>query len=374
MKIAYLSSFYPFRGGIAQFNASLYRALEKHGHEVKAYTFTTQYPEILFPGKTQFVTEDDDSDKIPSERVLSTINPLIYFSAARQIAQFEPDLLIMKFWMPFFAPSLGYVAGYLKKRGCSVVTVLDNVIPHEKRPGDTAFTKYFLNRNDAFVTMSSTVKNDLISLKEDANYLEHPHPVYDHFGEPVEKVKAREKLGVPKDAKVLLFFGLIRKYKGLDLLIQAMKGLPDGYFLLVAGEVYGEEQEYSDLVKELQLEDRVQLNLRYIDNPEVPLFFSAADVNVLPYRSATQSGILAIAMHFNLPVIVTDVGSLAELVQLKNTGMVIEKADENLLAESIKEFFEKDRKQDIVANIKEFKEQYDWDNLAAEIVKLADKQ
>ena len=339
MKIAYLSTFYPFRGGIAQFNSSLFREFEKENN-IKAFTFRRQYPNILFPGTSQYVNENDKVDKIESSELLDTINPFSYISTAKQINKFQPNLLIMKFWMPFFAPSLGYVAGYLKKRGTVVISILDNVIPHEKRPGDIALTKYFLNRNDAFIVMSNAVQNDLLSLKPSANYKLQMHPLYNHFGNPVDKSEARVKLGLDKNKRILLFFGFIRDYKGLDLLINAMKSLPEDYHLVIAGEVYGDFSKYDKQISALGVEDRITKFVRYINDDEVPLFFSAADVCVQPYKSATQSGIVGISYHFNLPIIATDVGGLKEMIAPFDTGILLDKPEVNQIVEGITHYFE----------------------------------
>lgn len=195
MRIAYLSTFYPYRGGIAQFNASLYRALEKK-HEIKAFTFTRQYPGMLFPGKTQLVENDETADQIPAARMLDSINPFTYWQTARKINEFSPDLLIMKYWMSFLAPSLGTAAGLVKNK-TKVITVLDNVIPHEKKFFDNAFTKYFLNKNDGFVAMSDAVMNDLLSLKPKAKCIRMDHPLYNHFGEPITREEACKKSKLP---------------------------------------------------------------------------------------------------------------------------------------------------------------------------------
>ena len=370
MRIAYLSTFYPFRGGITHFNHSLYNALRKN-HEVKAFTFIRQYPGLLFPGKTQYVTENDLIEKIPADRILDTINPLSYLSAASKISGFSPDILIMKYWMPFFAPSLGYVAGKMKNKNCRVISVLDNVIPHEKKFYDLAFSKYFLRRNSGFVVMSETVKQDLLTLKPGAHYLFNEHPLYDHFGERLTKGEACSRLGLPEDRKILLFFGFVRDYKGLDILIETMKSLPEDYYLLVAGEVYGDDKKYYEQVSRLGLADRVQLNLRYIADHEVPLFFSAADVNVLPYRSATQSGILAIAYHFGLPVVVTDVGSLKDSVEADHTGLVAEVAEPAALNGKILEFFQSDHETTFRENILKVRQKNSWENLAEAIVNFS---
>lgn len=372
-RIAYLSTFYPFRGGIAQFNASLFRAFDKQGYEAKAFTFTRQYPDLLFPGKSQYVTEEDDtSTAVEAEQVIDTINPLSYFTAAKKIAAFQPDLLVMKFWMPYFGPSLGTVAGRLKQKGTKVVSILDNAIPHETRPGDKFFTHYFLNRNSGFVVMSEAVKNDLMTIKPDARYLFNPHPVYDHFGDKLSQSEAQEKLGLDLNKKTLLFFGLIRDYKGLDVLIEAFKDLPSDYQLVVAGEVYGEEEPYRNLASEYGLEDRVQLNFRYIADQEVPLFFSAADVNILPYKSATQSGILSIALHFDMPVIVTDVGGLREIVERGQIGLIASQPSAEAIRDTVQQFFKEDQSRVLGQNIQEYKETYSWKNMANNIVEFAE--
>ncbi len=370
MKIAYLSTFYPFRGGIAQFNASLYRAMIQKGHEVHAYTFTRQYPSILFPGQTQRVTENDKADPVPAEQLLDTVNPLTYGRTARRIRSWKPDLLVMKFWMPFFAPSLGYVAGKLKKNGTAVITVLDNVIPHEKRQGDMALIRYFLKRNHAFVAMSKTVEKDLLSLKQDALYRLKPHPLYDHYGAAAEKTSALRHLRLPDDKKIILFFGFIRGYKGLDVLIEAMKELPEDIHLVIAGEVYGSFEPYRKQIDRHQLGNRITCFTRYIEDPEVPVFFSAADVCVLPYKSATQSGITQIAFHYHLPVIATNVGGLSEMIEHGATGLIIPEVTPRAVTEAVKRYFTENLLPVFSAEIKKRRGLFSWDGFADEITRL----
>src|ERR1051326_768230 len=266
MKIAFLSTFFPFRGGIAQFNASLFRAFEKN-NQVKAFTFTRQYPDFLFPGETQMVTEKDNADKIPSERILDTMNPFTYFSAARKIRSFSPDILLMKYWMSYMAPSLGTVAKKIKKSS-KVITILDNVIPHERRFFDDAFIKYFLKNNHGFVVMSDAVKNDLLKFIPGAKYIFHPHPLYDHFGKKGDAMEAKRKLNIPEGKKVILFFGFIRDYKGLDLLIDAISKLNNDYHLVICGEVYGSFDKYEGQIEELGLKNKISLYVRYISDEE----------------------------------------------------------------------------------------------------------
>lgn len=369
MKIAYLSTFYPFRGGIAQFNASLYRTFEKQ-HTVRAFTFTRQYPDLLFPGKSQYVTPDDHADPIPSRALLDTVNPLSYRRTALELAAFAPDMLVMKFWMPFFAPSLGYVAGYLRRRGTKVITVLDNVIPHEKRPGDMALIRYFLRRNSGFVAMSKTVEQDLLALMPDARYTLKAHPLYDHYGPAIARDEACAKLGIPKNKKTILFFGFIRDYKGLDLLIRSVARLSESHHLIIAGEVYGSFDKYQALINELGLQNRISLFTRYIDDAEVPLFFSAAQCCVLPYRSATQSGIVQIAYHYHLPVLVTDVGGLSEMVSGGQTGAIIPKAEPESIATVISDYFDKGYYEAMSQAIAGRRAEYSWHGFAVAIEKL----
>lgn len=372
MKIACLSVFYPYRGGIAQFNASLYRALEKQ-HDVAAWTFTRQYPDLLFPGKTQLVTEDDNADCIPAKRMLDSINPFSWNRTAKDIIKFEPDLLLIQNWMPFFAPSFGYVAGKLRKAGAATISILANVKPHEQKPGDDLLNKWFVNKNDGLVVLADATKKDLLELKPNAIYFKHPHPNYEHFGEKIPKEKAREALGIPTDKKVLFFFGLIRKYKGLDILIKAMQGLEDDFFLLVAGESYGSFAEYQALLNEYVPENRRLLHLEYIKDSEVAQFFSAADVCVLPYRTATQSGIVGIAYQFGLPVISTDVGGLREVIEPYGAGIVVKEPDPDQLRTAILRMFLGDFAEKCADRADDFRREYTWDSFANGIVGLYDK-
>lgn len=370
MRIAYLSTFYPFRGGITHFNHSLYNEFMKE-HEIRAFTFTRQYPDLLFPGKTQLVTEEDNIEKIPAKQILDSINPFSYIKTAKEILKYNPDILVMKYWMPFFAPSLGCVANKLKKSGTKVITIIDNVIPHEKKFYDIPFSKYFLKRNSGFVVMSDTVKNDLITLKPDAKYIFNEHPLYDHFGSKLDKKETQKKLGIPENKKVLLYFGFVRDYKGLDILMESMAMLSDDYYLIIAGEVYGDDKQYFDLIDNLQIKDKLNVNLRYIKDDEVSLFFSAADVNILPYRSATQSGILSIAYHFELPVLVTDVGSLKQTVDSSKSGMIIPKAEPELIAEKIIEYFTSNKQAEFIRNIQKYKLNNSWLVLSKAIMEFS---
>lgn len=320
MKIAILSCFYPYRGGIAQFNASLLDELGRF-NEVKAFNFKRQYPDFLFPGKTQYVTPQDEAVPVESEALLDTASPVSWVKSARAIRRWNPDILIVRYWMSYFAPSLGYVCRQMDKT-CKVIAILDNVNPHEPHFFDPPLTRYFLGGADGYVTMCSEVASDLLSLKKDAKHIVHPHPVYAHFGNRMPRDEAEKALGLKSGMRNLLFFGLIRKYKGLDILIKAFKDLPDNYQLVIAGEPYGPFDEYQELIDSCPGRDRIHLFPGYIRDSEVKKFFSAADVAVLPYRSATQSGINAICLNFGTPLIVTDVGGLKETIGERGTGIV----------------------------------------------------
>lgn len=369
MRIAYLSTFYPLRGGIAQFNGSLYRAFEKE-HEVKAFTFKRQYPGLLFPGKSQYVQDSDQVDEIPSEEVLDTINPLSYIKTAKRIKDFNPDLMVMKYWMSYFAPSLGWVAKKMRKK-TKVISILDNVIPHEKRFFDKPLTRFFLKQNTGFVAMSESVEQDLLKLAPNANYIKKMHPIYDHFGAPLEKDEARKILGIPENKKVLLFFGFIRDYKGLDLLIKAFGKLGKDYHLLIAGESYGSFEKYQQLINHSPNQENIHPFVEYISDNRVPQFFSAADACVLPYKSATQSGITNISYHFNLPLIATDVGGLRETIKHEKTGFIVNEATEESINKGIESFFQLKKNIDFKKHIEEIKKELSWKSFADAIVSFS---
>ena len=362
MRIAFLSTFYPFRGGIAQFNANLYEEFRKQ-HEVKAFTFTRQYPGFLFPGKTQYVTPEDKAVQIDSEAILDTVNPFSWWSAARKIAAWKPDVVIMKYWMSYLAPSLGTVARLLRKKGIRVVTILDNVIPHETKFFDKPFSRWFLRQNSSCVAMSEAVRADARSLAPEVPCILQPHPLYDHFGQKSDKFAAREELFLDPDLRTLLFFGLIRDYKGLDLLIDALPLLGEGYQIVVAGESYGKFDKYESRIAATGLGANIKVFNRYIDDDEVPRFFSAADVCVLPYKSATQSGITGIALHFEVPVVATPVGGLAESVEGPGIGIMAKEVSAEALADAIRAFYA-EGPDSFTENIQKVKANLTWSAFA----------
>lgn len=340
MKIAILSCFYPFRGGISQFNACLLKELGRE-NDVKAFNFKRQYPDLLFPGKTQYVTEDDEAVHVESVSLLDTANPFSFGRTLRAISEYGPDLVIVRYWMSWFAPSLGYITRHIHKKaaGVKVVSILDNVVPHEPHFFDAPLTKYFLTGSDGCVTLCDAVKGDLLALDPSKRSVTLNHPLYSHFGEKMDRAEACRKFGLDPSKKTLLFFGLIRKYKGLDILLEAFRGLPDDYQLLIAGEPYGSFDEYREIIDSLPGKERIVTDLRYIKDSEVSAFFSAADLAVLPYRSATQSGISAVAYHFGLPMVVTSVGGLKETIGETGTGLAVKEAEPAAIREAVERYF-----------------------------------
>lgn len=371
MRIAFLSPFYPYRGGIAQFSDSLFIELSKT-NETKAFTFKRMYPSLFFPGTSQYVLKDDIDRGVRAERLLDSINPFTFGKTARRILDFNPDMLLLSFWMPFFAPSLGGVAKRVKNRNKNVkiISILHNVIPHEERTGDIQLTRRFLDRNDGFVVLNESSKRDLLVIKRHSKFIVHSHPLYDHYGEKIDKREARNKLGIPSGKKVLLFFGLIRDYKGLDLLIESMAELDDTYLLVIAGEVYGKFDKYRDLIHDKHLQNRTSLHLKYIPDSELPLYFSAADICVLPYRSGTQSGIVAVSYHFGLPVIVTNTGGLKEMVEEGKTGHIVSEPDPMLIADAVAKFLEDEDRAEYSKNIEIFKQERSWESFARRLVEF----
>jgi glycosyltransferase involved in cell wall biosynthesis len=369
LKIAILSCFYPYRGGISQFNACLYGELSKE-HVVKAFNFSRQYPEFLFPGKTQLVTEDDEAVPVESESLLDTANPFTYHRTYRAIRDWKPDVLIVRYWMSYFAPSLGYITRKMRKH-CKVISILDNVVPHEPHFFDTPLTRYFLKGSTGSVTLCEAVSKDLLKIRPDADYTVIQHPLYSHFGQKKDRREAESKLGLAEGKKNILFFGLIRTYKGLDILLEAFGKLPEDYQLIIAGEPYGSFDKYQEIIDRLPGKDRIFMDLKYIKDSEVTDYFSAADVAVLPYRSATQSGISSVSYHFEVPMIVTDVGGLKETIGDRGTGLVAsEGTPEAIHAEILKYFNDPEIRQMCIENIRSEKERLSWKTFARKLTEF----
>lgn len=375
MKVLSIGPAFPLRGGIANFNLALSREFSRSGHITEIISFSYQYPRFLFPGKTQVEKGNVPSD-IKIRSLISSVNPFSWLRTVRYIRKFDPNLVVVHYWMPFMAIPLGRIIRNIKRRSQSrVIAVAHNIIPHEKFGGWKALTRYFLRSCDGFITMSKTVSDDLVSLRAHAKFAFIPHPVYDIFGERVSRNSAAEFLRLPASANYLLFFGLIRKYKGLELLLKAMPYITSqikNIKLIIAGEFYSGKNEYFNLINDLQIIEHVHIVDRFIPAEEVKYYFSLADLVVQPYISATQSGITPIAYHFEVPMIVTDVGGLAELVPDGKVGYVVP-VDFKQIARAVIDFFEFNRSGQFRDGIKEQKEKYSWDNMVKGIQALYDK-
>ena len=369
-KIALVGPARPFRGGISHFTGELGGALRRRGHAVTVETFSRQYPSLLFPGKTQLETDDAG---LPPDTIarLDSINPLTWFSTGNRLGRGGYDLVVFSYWLSFFAPAYASVARRARRGGSRIVSLVHNAVPHRPRPGDRLLSRHWLSRCDSLVTLSSAVRDDIRGLGVEVPILEAGHPVYTHFGEGVEKSEARRVLGLPADAPVLLFFGFIRNYKGLDVLIDAMprvlRDLPNTQ-LMVAGEFYEDETSIRRRTAQAGIGSHVRFDTRYIPDDRVRLYFSAADLVVQPYRSATQSGVAHVAFHFSRPVIVTDVGGLAETVPHGEAGFVVPPENPDALARSITNYFTDPAVRDrLDEGARRQHGVFSWEALAAEL-------
>lgn len=379
MKIIIVGTAYPMRGAFAQLNAILYSYLNKK-YEVKIYSFLRQYPKLLFPGKTQ-EEKGEELVKVPNEKnviSIDSINPFNWISVGNRIGKEKPDLLIFRYWIPFFAPCFAVIS-YIAKRksGAKVLFICDNVIPHEKRLGDKLLTKIAFSQVDYFLVQSKSVEDDLLKFSKGKPYKVSFHPIYNIFGDKLSKNDAKtfikQEYGIDLDNdKVLLFFGYVRKYKGLNYLLDAMPGIlkQNNVKLLVVGEFYEDEELYREKIKELGLEDNVVILSDFVPNERVRYFFSASDVVLLPYSSATQSGITHVAYYYDKPVIATNVGGLAESVIDGKTGFVIQPESPEAITDAVNKFYNENHEEEFSANTAEEKKKYDWDNFVNDIEEL----
>jgi len=372
-KVIIIGPAHPYRGGIANFNNSLADAFFKNGDDIEILSFKLQYPSFLFPGKTQFESSDPPKN-IKIKSIINSINPFNWFNVAREINRKNPDFVIIRYWLPFMGPCLGSIARLLNKK-IKILAITDNIIPHEKRFGDFFLTKYFVSSCDAFVTLSASVLEDLTQFTKSKNKKFTPHPIYDTFGEKIDKSVAKKNLELNINDKYLLFFGFVRKYKGLDLMLHAMSDqrIKDlGVKLIVAGEFYDNIDFYLDLINELDIDSNVILKSDFIDERDVKNYFCASDMITQTYRTATQSGVTQIAYHFERPMLVTDVGGLAEIVPHKKVGYVTTQ-EPKIIADAIVDFYTNNRELDFEKNTKTEKLKFSWQNLIHTIEDLVSK-
>ena len=371
---------YPLRGGLATFNQRLAKQFLDEGHDCILYSFSLQYPSFLFPGTSQYST-DPPPVNLDIRSAINSINPLNWVKTGNELRKLRPDIIVVRYWLPFMGPALGTILRRVKKnRHTKIIAITDNILPHEKRPGDYAFTKYFLRSCDGFITMSEKVMNDLRKFETRKPAKQVLHPLYDNFGTPVEKEKAREVLQIDQQSFVLLFFGFIRKYKGLDLVLEALSILKKlleqtaarpgiGVKLLIAGEFYEDDQPYLDQIERLGIGDSLILKTNFIPDNEVKYYFGAVDLVVQPYRSATQSGVTPLSYHFEKPMVVTNVGGLPDLVPHERVGLVAE-PDPVSIAHAIRRYIELGENY-FLPHLRSEKQKYSWTALTKTVFELA---
>lgn len=369
MKVYIIGPAHPYRGGIADSGMRLAQEFQDKGHEVSLINFTLQYPNFLFPGTTQYASGEGPKN-LSIRRMINSVNPLNWLQVGYKLKKEKPDLVIVRYWLPFMAPALGTICKIIKQnKHTKVVAITDNVIPHEKRIGDKQLTQYFIQSIDKFVTLSKDVSLDIKKFC-DKPVLVLAHPIYDIFGKKLDKYVAQEKLSIDKGTKILLFFGLIRDYKGLDLLLEAMaddRVRSLNAKLVIAGEYYSNQKYYEELIEKYQLSDHVILATQFIPTDEVNIYFSAADVVVQPYKTATQSGITQIAFHFGTPMIVTNVGGLPEVVKHESLGLVTE-VNAKCIADAIVNYFINEKEAEFRRAMESEKTKYSWDYFVNRII------
>ncbi len=378
MRVIIIGPAHPLRGGgITTFNERLARQFQNEGHQTSIYSFSLQYPSFLFPGKSQFTDEPAPKDLDIHTRI-NSVNPFNWLSVGREIKKLNPDIVIVRYWIPLMGPCLGTILRIIKKnKHTRIICIADNIVPHEKRFGDKPFTRYFIKPVDAFITMSEKVLADLRTFTSKKALLV-PHPLYDNFGEKISKNIARKELGIGNEELVVLFFGFIRKYKGLDILLDAMKEIQKSKIknqnikLLIAGEFYEDPKLYTEQIEKLGIKDDLILHTDFIPDSEVKNYLCAADVVIQPYRNATQSGVTPLAYHFEVPMIVTNVGGLPAMVPDNKVGLVAEPTPASL-AEKILEYFEKGEAH-FLPHLLEEKKKFSWAKIAESIRELANSK
>ena len=370
LKVVIVGPAYPYRGGLSTFNERLAEEFAKD-HDVEICTFTLQYPGFLFPGQTQYSAEEGPKH-LNIRRALNSVNPFNWIFQGFKYKKQKPDLIIFRYWMPFFGPCFGTFARIVRSnKHTRIVAITDNIIPHERRIIDKPFTAWFLPSLHGAVAMSRKVLQDLDDLNFQQPHVFNPHPLYDNFGPEIPIKEAREKLGLAPNGKYILFFGFIRNYKGLDLLLKAMGQAnlrEQGIKLMVAGEFYEDAAPYHQIIEELKIADLLELRTDFIPNGDVAKYFSAADLIVQPYRSATQSGVSQVAYHFNKPMIVTDVGGLAEFVPDGMVGYVTQPTPESI-AEGINRFYDGATNR-FSEGIQEMKAKFSWKQLIQSLLEV----
>lgn len=374
LKIFIIGPAYPLRGGPAQFNENLCAELIKAGHDAQIISYSLQYPDFLFPGSSQFEKSGQAPTGIKIHTLINTVNPFNWFRTARFIKKEKPDFILFRYWLPFFGPSLGTI-GRLVRKSTTVLALTDNILPHEKRIGDRLFTRYFVNSCDGFIAMSKTVLNDISKFSDTKNKAYSPHPMYETYGEAVSMKTARQKLGLNLNDKIVLFFGLIRHYKGLDLLLEAMSDprvKNQNIKLLIAGEFYEDKQTYLDLIEKHDLKDRILLHDKFIANEDVRYYFCASNLVAQTYRNATNSGVSMVGYYYEKPMLVSNVGGLAEIVPDNKCGYVVELLFPEI-SEKMARYFSENKEEEFTANVRDEKQKYQWPAFIESLIGLYEK-
>lgn len=389
-KVIIIGPAHPLRGGLATFNQRLAKEFIKEGHDCFIYSFCLQYPSFLFPGKTQY-SDEPAPEGIKIDTVINSVNPFNWVKIGNRLKKEKPDIIVVRFWLPFMGPALGTILRRVRKnKHTKIICIADNVIPHEKRLGDKPFTRYFLKRCDAFITMSEKVMADLRLFQKFKPAKLVTHPLYDNFGAIIPKQEARKHLGLAENDKIILFFGFIRRYKGLDLLLEAMpilknqqsrptgssgraesSNLPTGQAgqkLLIAGEFYEDAKPYHDLIDKLGIKDQLILRTDFIQDSEVKYYLCAADAVIQPYRNATQSGVTPLAYHFEKPMVVTNVGGLPSLVPDGKVGIVVE-PNPQAIANGILKFYQLGENY-FIPHLRNEKQKYSWASMLSSVFQL----
>jgi D-inositol-3-phosphate glycosyltransferase len=369
-KIVIVGPAWPLRGGLSTYNERLCLQFQNEGYDCSILSFKLQYPNFLFPGKTQFSSEPAPENTL-IETAINSINPFNWIKVGLKYKKLAPDILVFRYWMPFMAPCLGTIARLVSSnKKTKIIAIADNIYPHEKHFYDNICTQYFVKSIHGFITMSESVLNELKQLvpHKPSQYI--AHPMYDNFGDSIGKIEAKKALQIDENVNYLLFFGFVRAYKGLDLLLRAFSDerlRTLNLKLIIAGEYYEDAAPYQKLIEDLKLGELIVQHNEFIPNSEVSKYFSAADLVVQTYNSATQSGVTQIAYHFNKPMLVTNVGGLAETVPHNKVGYVIER-DETEIADAILDFYNNNREPEMSKNAEEFKKTFSWKKITAAIL------
>ena len=364
---------FPLRGGLATFNERLARQFIQQAFDTKIYTFSLQYPGFLFPGTTQYSDSPAPAD-LDIKVCINSVLPTNWLKIGLELKILNPDFIVVRYWLPVMGPCLGTILRIVKKnKHTKIVCIADNIIPHEKRKGDNLFTKYFIKPVDAFIVMSEKVMSDLKQFDKTKPVKLIPHPLYDNFGEKIDKKLARKNIGIQGGEKIMLFFGFIRKYKGLDILLDALalikkENTSTSFKVLIAGEFYEDRKPFDAQIARLGLENMLILRTDFIPDNEVRNYFCAADVVIQPYRNATQSGVTPLAYHFEIPMIVTNVGGLPALVPDGKVGLVAE-PNATSIAKKITEYFIKDENV-FIENLKEEKKKFSWKKMVDAVIEI----